>query len=163
MSLCPCGSGHTLEKCCQPYISGKAKAPTAEALMRSRYTAFTQANIEYLENTHHPKTRNEVDLKETESWARRAGWLGLEIININEGEESDSQGMVEFKATYQLGNEKHVWHELSSFEKRHDSWFYREGRMPDIQQFRRDTPKIGRNDPCHCGSGKKYKKCCGAV
>ena len=163
MPLCPCGAGSALEKCCQPYLSSKVKAPTAEALMRSRYTAFTEANTEYLRKTHHPKTRSELDIKETESWARKADWFGLEIIKLNGGGETDSQGTVEFKATYQLGDKKCVWHEISSFEKRHDSWFYREGRMPDIQQYRRSDPKIGRNDPCHCGSGKKYKKCCGAV
>ncbi len=161
--LCPCGSSQSLEECCEPYLSGKAKAMTAETLMRSRYTAFTQVNMEYLKSTHHPKTRNELDVSGTESWARKAEWLGLEILMVEEGTESDTQGKVEFKASYRLNDEKCVLHELSVFEKRQGSWFYREGSLPDIKQFRRESPKIGRNDPCLCGSGKKFKKCCGSA
>ena len=58
---CPCGGGETLEECCGRYLSGEAKAPTAEALMRSRYTAVTKGQVDYLFETHHPKTRDDFD------------------------------------------------------------------------------------------------------
>ncbi|MBN1378044.1 MAG: YchJ family protein [Gammaproteobacteria bacterium] len=163
MPTCPCGSGKTFSKCCEPYLSGKQSAPTAEALMRSRYTAFTKVDMEYLKRTHHPKTRSELDVSGTEQWAREAEWLGLEIINTEKGGADDTEGTVEFKASYRLNNEKCVLHELSRFERKQKNWMYLDGRLPDIKQYRRETPKVGRNDPCRCGSGKKYKKCCGGV
>jgi SEC-C motif-containing protein len=148
MSTCACGSKKSFSQCCEPYLSGKQQAPTAEALMRSRYTAFTRVDMDYLQRTHHPKTRDELDVSGTEQWAREAEWLGLEIINTEKGGVDDADGTVEFKATYRLDKQTCVLHELSQFERK---------------QYRRETPKIGRNDPCHCGSGKKYKKCCGMV
>lgn len=163
MSLCPCGSGNNYAKCCEPLLNGKSKAPTAEALMRSRYTAFTRMDMKYLQQTHHPKTRGDLDIEGTEKWARRAEWLGLEVIDVIAGGEQDDTGCVEFRANYRMRDEKCVLHELADFERRKGDWYYRESRMPDVKQYRRETPKVGRNDPCNCGSGKKYKKCCGAA
>jgi SEC-C motif-containing protein len=120
-------------------------------------------DIDYLQRTHHPKTRSELDVSGTAQWARQAAWLGLEIISTEDGGSNDDSGMVEFKASYRLDDETCVLHELSRFERKQGRWYYRDGRLPDVKQYRRETPKIGRNDPCNCGSGKKYKKCCGAA
>ena len=163
MSQCPCGSGQSYSKCCEPFLKGTQKPATAEALLRSRYTAFTRVDMDYVKRTHHPKTRSELDIEGTERWARESEWKGLEILNIEQGGADDEQGIIEFKAHYWLDGESCTLHELSYFERKKDGWYYRDGRMPDIKQYRRETPKIGRNDPCSCGSGKKYKKCCGVA
>lgn len=163
MSACPCGSSREYAQCCEPYITGSEHAPTAESLMRSRYTAFTKADIAYIEKTHHPKTRQELDVKGTEQWAKEANWQGLEVISATAGKEGEKSGEVEFKAHYRLQGELCVLHEVSKFEYKDKQWFYVDGRIPDIVQYRRESPKVGRNEPCVCGSGKKYKKCCGAA
>ncbi len=161
MSTCPCQSGLAYSECCEPYIEGNTKAPTAEALMRSRYTAYTQVNMAYIEKTHHPSHRHDLDLPNTETWARQAEWLGLEVINCEQGQANDDRGQVEFKARYRLSDKEYTLHELSDFANKQGTWFYVDGRLPDVQQYVREAPKVGRNDPCICGSGKKFKKCCG--
>ena len=161
MSKCPCGSNTSFEKCCQPYLEGKAKAPTAEALLRARYTAFTKVDMDFIQRSHHHSTRQQLDVKGTEQWAKSAEWNGLEILQIEAGAEGDREGQIEFKAHYRIKGKDCVLHELSQFTFK-DEWQYIDSRLPDVKQYKRETPKIGRNDPCVCGSGKKYKKCCGA-
>lgn len=163
MSDCPCGSGASLVECCEPYLQGKAKAPTAEALLRSRYTAFTQADIDYIARSHHPSTRGQLDLPGTEQWARTAEWQGLELLRVSEGQAGDQNGEIEFKARYRVKGKDCVLHELSQFAQKQGEWLYVDSRLPEIQQYIRETPKAGRNDPCTCGSGRKYKKCCGGA
>ncbi|CAA7621991.1 YchJ family protein [Magnetospirillum sp. UT-4] len=159
MTSCPCGSGHALDQCCGPIIAG-APAPTAEALMRSRYTAFTFANLDYLERSLAPEAREDYDRGETETWVKEARWQGLEIRRATGG-EGDEQGTVEFVARYTLKGKPYAHHELSSFRRLDGHWVYVDGTInPRPEQ--RVVEKVGRNDPCPCGSGKKYKKCCGA-
>ena len=162
MAGCPCGSGNSYPKCCKPYIDGSRTAPTAEALMRARYTAYEKGAVDFIMNTHHPEGREELSREATEEWAKSSDWMGLEIVNCVAGGESDEQGTVEFIARYR-GSDRAVvnHHELSSFEKADGQWFFRDARMINNPQ-KRESPKVGRNDPCPCGSGKKYKKCCGA-
>ena len=161
MSLCPCGSQQSFEKCCKPYIQDKKPAPTAEALMRSRYTAYTLANIDYIVNTHDISTRQDIDVDAIRKWARDAEWLQLEILDVTNGLEGQAEGIVEFKASYKMNGEICVLHEISQFANKQGKWFYVDGKLPAVKQFKRDSVKIGRNDPCSCGSGVKYKKCCG--
>ena len=158
---CPCGSGLSLDACCKRFIDGSEKAPTAEALMRSRYTAYTLQDIDYLESTLHGSELRDFDKDGTGKWARDSNWLGLEIVNTTAGAASDKEGSVEFKARYQRDGITHEHHELSLFRKIDGRWLYTGGRGVGPGQFKRDAPKVGRNDPCPCGSGKKYKKCCG--
>lgn len=142
-------------ECCGLYISGEKHAPTAEALMRSRYTAYTRQDDNYLLNTWHPDTRP----SEKPSEDKNTVWTGLEVIRTEEGKENDSQGIVEFIANCTVkGTTSHL-HEISRFVYEGDRWYYLDGQGQ--QPVRRDTPKVGRNDPCPCGSGKKFKKCCG--
>ena len=76
---CPCGSNTKLVECCLPLIQGKKLAPTAESLLRARYTAFTRGDVDYILQTHHSKTRHEVKREEIEEWSKQSEWLGLEI------------------------------------------------------------------------------------
>jgi len=160
-TLCPCGSGLPLDACCKPYIDGTSRAPTAEALMRSRYTAYALHDIDYLESTLHGNELRDFDKDGTEKWARDSTWLGLDIVNTTAGAANDKEGSVEFRARYERDGVQHEHHELSLFRKFDGRWLYTGGRGVAPAQFRRDAPKTGRNDPCPCGSGKKYKKCCG--
>ncbi len=159
MSQCPCGTTKTYEDCCSVYIKGAKKAPTAEILMRSRYTAFAVNELDYVEKTHHPKTRSELDMESVRSWAANSEWLGLEIRETEKGLEKDSEGKVEFKCKFIFNGAEQSHHELSTFKKEDGEWFFVDGSMKN-GTFVRSEPKVGRNDPCSCGSGKKAKKCC---
>ena len=162
MAGCPCGSGSAYSKCCKPYIDGTLQAPTAEKLMRSRYTAYTKNAIDYILDTHHPDGRDEISRDATEEWAKESEWMGLEILDIIGGAESDDEGTIEFSARYR-GSDRAVvtHHERSIFKKTDGRWYFSDAKMINNPQTR-ENPKVGRNDPCPCGSGKKYKKCCGA-
>lgn len=161
MSQCPCGSNNTLSDCCGQYIQSGKKPETAEQLMRARYTAHTLANMSFIVRTHHPANRSEIDEASTSKWASESEWLGLEILNVENGQVDDRQGRVEFIARYRDGDSvRHDHAEIAIFEKHNNEWYFKDAEMPKIRQFVRETPKLGRNDPCHCGSGKKFKKCC---
>jgi SEC-C motif-containing protein len=158
MTDCPCCSGKTYDECCGPIISGKIDAPTPEALMRSRYTAYATDEMEHLRKSMHPETQDEFDDKAAHQWATNATWEGLEIVNTEN--PSDIQGFVEFIASFKQDNESHKHHELAQFDKIDGRWYFTDGRVKGPPTFVRQEPKIGRNEPCPCGSGKKYKKCC---
>ena len=98
MSQCPCGSGKSFSACCEPYLTGAADAPTAEALMRSRYTAYTLNKTAYIESSHDPETRDSLDLEATGRWAGESEWLGLKILRTEAGGKKDDRGIVEFEA-----------------------------------------------------------------
>ena len=132
---------------------------TAEELMRARYNAFETGNIEFIVDTHHPDSKSDMDVEETKKWALNSEWLGLEIVSTEGGKEEDSEGIVEFKAFYKENGQDVVHHEKSQFLKVDGKWYYY-GWLP-LQGTIVKEEKIGRNDPCLCGSGKKYKKCCG--
>ena len=160
MAGCPCGSGTAYTRCCKSYIDGSLQAPTAETLMRSRYTAYVKGAVDYILETHHPDSRDEISRDATEKWAKESEWMGLDILEVDGGGEGDIQGTVEFSVRYRDAERAVVTHhEKSSFVKKDGRWFFRDAKMINNPQTR-ETPKIGRNDPCSCGSGKKYKKCC---
>ena len=158
---CPCGSGAPLNACCKPLLDGTTKAPTAEALMRSRYTAYTLQDIDYLASTLDPDELRDFDRATTEEWARDSTWMGLEIVKTSAGSGNDKDGTVEFKARYERAGAMHEHHEVSRFRNMGGRWLYSGGKDVGPVQFKRDAPKTGRNEPCPCGSGRKYKKCCG--
>lgn len=157
--LCPCGSQKVFSSCCEPLLRD-GKATTAEQLMRSRYVAYTLSKMDYILSTHDEETRDELDMNIANEWASKSTWLGLEVVSTEAGGEKDDNGLVEFKARYRVDGKRQQHHELSEFVKREGEWFYHDGKAPKIAQIR-NTDKIGRNDFCICGSGKKYKKCCG--
>ena len=158
---CPCGSGDTFAGCCEPFINGDAFPETAEKLMRSRYSAYVTLNIDYLHSSLHPDHQKDHDLDAARKWAAESDWVSLEIINTSKGGQSDESGVVEFKANYREKGKVRLLHEISNFEKVDGNWKYVDGEMPKPETVINDK-KVGRNDPCVCGSGKKYKKCCGA-
>ena len=86
MTHCPCGSGKDLAKCCGPLIEG-GPAPTAEALMRSRYTAFTLGNIDYVDSTHASDMAEPFDRAEGQAMVDEFKWRGLEIVRVKDGGE----------------------------------------------------------------------------
>ena len=159
--LCPCKSGKTYGECCGPIISGAAKAETAEALMRARYTAYAVGEVAFLKTSATAAVQAEFDEETSKAWSRAAKWHGLEIIRTEGGQANDTTGVVEFRALYSEGTELCNHHEVSKFVKEADGWKFEDGEFVGEKPIVREEPKIGRNDPCPCGSGKKYKKCCG--
>lgn len=132
---------------------------TAEELMRARYHAYETCDMEFIKESHDPDNTDGIDWAECEKWARESQWLGLEILSTTKGGEDDKDGIVEFKATYIENGKTIVHHERSYFVKKNGVWFYQ--KWLPITSTRINENRVGRNDPCPCGSGKKYKKCCG--
>lgn len=160
MSLCPCGSEKDYAECCEPYIRMEVPVPTAEALMRSRYSAYTLVEMDYLFETTHPSQREDYDAEGAKQWAESSEWLGFEILGREKGEENDSEGVIEFAAHFAQNGTRYTHHERSIFRKDEGKWYFFDGEAVTPQTYRREGAKIGRNDACPCGSGKKYKKCC---
>jgi SEC-C motif-containing protein len=125
--LCACGSNRIAGQCCESIIDGKRDATTAEELMRSRYVAFTKADINYLMRSHHSKTRPMKDRKNIERWAKSVQWMGLVILSTEAGKETDNQGMVEFRAIYLENGKLQEIHEKSLFEREDSKWVYISG------------------------------------
>lgn len=155
---CPCGSGLSYAECCEPLIAGTGQAVTAESLMRSRYTAYTKVATDYLYETTHPQHRQGYDQEGTRKWAESAVWQGLEIVS-SRGGAGDTLGEVEFIARFSEDGVDNSHHELGKFKKQDERWYFTEGKMVGAKPL--VSTKIGRNEPCPCGSGSKYKKCCG--
>ncbi len=118
--LCPCGLGQAYAACCGHYIGRAAVAPTAAALMRSRYSAYVRGDVKYLLHTWHVSTR-----PRTMDADRAVKWLGLEILMTDEG--GDAQGVVEFVACYKVNGKACRLHERSRFVKENGQWFYVDG------------------------------------
>ncbi|MEU3891424.1 YchJ family metal-binding protein [Streptomyces sp. NPDC029041] len=118
---CPCGLPEAYESCCGRFHSGAATAPTAEALMRSRYCAFVKGDAAYLLRTWHPRTRP--GRLEPDPGMR---WTGLEILGASGGSAFHTTGTVEFRASYRGGS----LHERSRFERVDGAWVYVDGEFP---------------------------------
>ncbi|MBI5100740.1 MAG: YchJ family protein [Nitrospirae bacterium] len=161
MEKCPCGSDLLYSECCGPIIKGERPAVTAEQLMRSRYSAYVEKEIPYLLTSLHPGHRKDYDEKNTRGWAESAQWHKLDIIRTEAGGQDDTEGKVEFIASFTQGAKKVDHHELATFKKEEGLWYFVSGESPSVKTVVRASPKVGRNDPCSCGSGKKFKKCCG--
>jgi SEC-C motif-containing protein len=151
---CPCGSGSPFSACCEPYLEGEDLPQRAEQLMRSRYCAFVMGNSAYLLQTWHESTRSEKLQLE-----QGVNWFGLQVVETQAGEADDDEGWVEFIAKFKGHDRLQYLHERSHFLREDGRWYYVDGQI--YQQPKAD--KIGRNDPCPCGSGKKFKRCCGLL
>ncbi len=159
IGACPCGSGLAEAACCGPILDG-VPAPTALALMRSRYTAYVRGAIDYLVATHDASTRDTVDRAAVARWSRDTQWQGLEIIASERGGEDDDTGIVEFVARGVTRGAPFAQRERSRFRRVDGAWYYVDGKVGAEPVTRAPAP--GRNDPCPCGSGMKYKRCHGA-
>jgi SEC-C motif-containing protein len=147
--------------------------------MRARYTAYVRENLEFIATTFAPESRKDFDAPAARRWAAQADWLGLKLLSTEKGLPEDTTGMVEFAATYKQNGATFEHRERSQFRKSDTGqWLFVVGdtqtsRLGEPRRLQnpgekpqtvvRDAPKVGRNDPCPCGSGKKYKKCCAAL
>ena len=114
--------------------------------MRSRFSAFVVKDADYLLATWHPETRPaELDLSGSPEW------VSLQVLSFSAGADT---GRVHFRAVYRADGGWGYLEERSDFSKENGRWFYREG------ETREGVLKPGRNDPCPCGSGRKFKACC---
>ena len=146
MQNCPCGSQLSYAECCQPLHQGNP-ASSAEALMRSRYTAFSMGLVDYLVSSHHPSKRPPNERQALKQSMENTRWLNLQIM--------DSQpDCVEFIATYEENGQLGQLRERSNFVRENGHWYYLNGELLP-------APKISRNDFCPCGSDRKFKKCHG--
>ena len=124
---CPCGSGLKYTECCGRFIAGDETPQTAEALMCSRYTAYTKSDFDYLLATWHSSTRpDNLDEKSSQQW------IGLKILHTEAGQTDDSEGVVEFIARYKINGRAFRLHEISHFVKEGGRWFYVEGDIQSV-------------------------------
>lgn len=126
-SPCPCGSGNSFADCCGPALSGTQPAPTAEALMRSRYCAFAIGAVDYLLDTVAPEKRQEGDAELLAEQTQVTTWTGLKIISTRMGKECDDLGEVSFEARFQSGPSKGILREHSRFRREAGLWVYVDG------------------------------------
>ena len=125
-SGCPCGSGVLYGACCRPLLRSQVEAPTAESLMRSRYTAYVRRDSEYVLRTWHATTRPE----DTDPAGDDAAWRGLEVLNVVDGRAHDDAGIVSFAAHFEepsgaIGTLR----ETSRFVREDGLWFYVDGNV----------------------------------
>lgn len=127
VACCPCGSSKTYYNCCGVVHQDIQQAKTAEDLMRSRYTAFTQANGDYLMASQHSSTRPIKEKEAIVAWAKLVSWVKLEVLKTRLGAASDTEGVVEFKAHFIENGQADVIHETSFFEREDGHWVYVKG------------------------------------
>ena len=157
---CPCGSGSTFNECCEPIIKGTRESETAEQLMRARYSAFVTGAIDFIVSSTHSRTQKEIDLTFIREWSETSTWHGLEILETKT--ISEKKASVSFEARYTQKEQEQNHREKSLFEREDGRWRFVTGDELKNPTVRYETAKPGRNEPCPCGSGKKYKKCHGA-
>jgi SEC-C motif-containing protein len=159
-NLCPCYSARSYADCCEPVATAARPAATAEELMRARYSAYAKGTIEFIISSTHPDRRSECDEKAIRLWSANSEWTGFEIVSTENGSAADSEGSVEFIARFTEDRIKKTLHETAMFKRIDGNWYYVDGSIHPPKPFIREEGKVNRNEPCSCGSGKKYKKCC---
>ena len=159
---CPCGTDMTYDECCGPLHRGEQKARGAEELMLARYSAFVKGEVDFIIETSHPDRRQDLKREAIEEWSNSSTWHGLEMLEAIDGDPGDDQGIVEFVARYtDAEGEDVAHHEKALFKFEKGQWWFVDGAPARQEPFIRTDVKVGRNDPCPCGSRKKFKKCCG--
>ena len=175
LPICPCqinpasnanaiGVPLLYQDCCQPYHDGLLnkeadgiKAETAKRLMRTRYSAFVLVKPNYVVKTTIPAQQNLLDIKAIENWAKETDWAGLEIVT-HTPKLGKRHAQVEFKAYFKTNENLQAHHELSAFVKVTDKlnndvrWYFLD---PTVAMT------VSQKQPCICGSGEKFKRCCG--
>ena len=145
LTVCPCGSQSHYTDCCKPFHAGK-KVPSPQALMRSRFTAFVMKLEDYLWASWHPSTRPaELNLDSSPEWVS---------LRILDSKVKNTSGQVYFQAIYRLSSGWGYLEEVSEFIQEKNRWYYLKGNPKE------GVLKPKRNEPCPCGSNKKYKTCC---
>ena len=148
-SACPCQSNKSYEDCCGRFHTHAQFPETAEQLMRSRYTAYVLKNVLYIVETTVPSQQALLNVQAIKAWAEETQWLRLQILNTES--LTKTQSAVEFNAVFQGEEGEQTHHERSIFVKIDDRWYFVDPTVP--------LPTM--KQPCVCGSGKKFKHCCG--
>ena len=148
--LCPCGSGADYQDCCAPLHRQKAAAQTAEQLMRSRYAAYVAHEIDYLVATTVPSQQALLDREGMAQWSRQAEWLGLDVLRHTDNLKPN-HAQVAFVAHFAEQGQERRHEELSAFVRVDGRWYFIDPTvpLPPMKQL------------CICGSGRKFKACCG--
>lgn len=121
---CPCESAKDYIDCCGVFISDQKIPATPEELMRSRYTAYYQMNMDYIARTQKSPAADNFDAEDARKWAKKTSWVGLEVIKT---EYDSHKGIVEFRAYYNINGKKNVLHEISEFIFENRRWYYVDG------------------------------------
>lgn len=146
---CYCGLGNPYAVCCQPYHDG-TPTPTAEHLMRSRFGSFYLKNVDYIIATTAPSQQDRLDKPALQAWADGMNWTRLDVISHNKIGKRHAQ--VHLKAYFDNGDGEQVHDELSAFVKIGERWYFLDPAVPVT---------LTNKQPCLCGSGEKFKACCG--
>lgn len=149
-ALCPCQSSKNYEDCCGVFHLHQGLPDTAEQLMRSRYSAYVLKKIAYIVETTVPSQQPLLDVPLLQEWAETTHWQGLQILNTET--LTKTQSAVEFNALFQGEEGVQAHQERSIFVKINGRWYFIDPTVP--------LPTM--KQPCLCGSGKKFKHCCGA-
>ena len=149
-TCCPCRSGQTYAACCAPLHQGARQAADAEALMRSRYSAYVRCDIDYIVATTVPAQQVLLDGDAMRQWSAGTQWCGLEVLQ-HWPRAGKHHAEVEFKAWFDTAQGRQYHHERSAFVCIAQRWYFLDPTVP--------LP--GMKTPCLCGSGKKFKQCCG--
>ena len=153
---CSCGTGKLYEHCCEPRLNGTQPATNAEELMRSRFTAHVARDYRYLHITYRPTAQKPyVDEQDAApiQWSRLA-------IHAHEPGATPDIAFVDFTAFFVDERGEHAMQEKSEFVRTGGKWLFTRTLRTGPAPLRAAGPKVGRNEPCPCGSGKKYKQCC---
>jgi SEC-C motif-containing protein len=126
--------------------------------MRSRFSAYALDLLDYLQSTWDASSRPKPE--KLNFGGEPIEWLRLEILSVNKGGAADKKGVVEFKAYYRQNGADQLLQEASRFIKTNGRWYYLDGVVKSVGQKIQQV-KEGKNAPCSCGSGKKFKRCCG--
>lgn len=127
--------------------------------MRARYSAFVTGAVDFIVSSTHSRTRKEVEREGIREWSETSAWHGLNIIETKE--VNDDKAYVSFEAQFTQNGKDETHREKSLFEREEGQWRFVTGDELKNPTVRYETPRPGRNDPCPCGSGRKYKKCHG--
>ncbi|MFI4919100.1 MAG: YchJ family protein [Legionellales bacterium] len=156
MVNCPCNAQKNYLFCCEPFITGKQNPETPEALMRSRYAAYTMANIDYIKETMRGNALTGFQELDAQRWAKKVNWIQLKVLKSVM--ENSSTGYVEFVARFVDGSRLKSIHEKSDFICEQGRWYYTGGtQLPTAHT----EVMISRTMNCPCGSHRKFKNCHG--
>lgn len=147
---CYCCSDISYSHCCEPFLTRQRLPEEPEQLMRSRFSAYCTANYQYILDTYCAVARASLTKASLAEHAEESTWFALQII------PQEHTNVVEFKAFYFHMGSPQVLHETSDFEIESGRWVYTQGKIHSDS----GNVTIGRNDPCPCLSGKKFKQCC---
>lgn len=132
---------------------------TPVELLKKRYECFSTGKLDFIVESHHPESRDQIELEAIKNWSTQSIWKGLEIHE--ETPKGKDKFFIRFTVKYERNFETTPHTEIAEFRQHEGRWFYFDSEFPQPETVKRVAPKLGRNDPCSCGSGKKFKKCCG--